>query len=484
MQKIILVTGGIFFCIVILELGLRLGGSIILSLQESRNSLSIKQKGTCRIICLGESTTALGGYGSYPYQLEEILNRHSKGVTFSVINKGITGTNTFFILSRLETNLNEYNPDIAVVMMGINDGKSFNYYENYDLRISRPLGSMRVFKLMRFLNLHIKTKIREFSIGSLVRKKAKPVLRYGLDPEALKELDFWEVALPCFAEGAKNKLFSGLDIYDTFIVLGRYYGEEKAIYKSEELFNKAIALSPDKIEAYAELGMLCSSQYNEGQAKALFKKAIELDSKRALDYIDYRRFNKIQWNMLRVEEAFKRAIELSPKNDELYIDFAWFYIKQNKLSQAQELLEKAVTANPESDGIFAALSNIYRQAGQYVLMQEYYGRATKLRSDYYNPMTSVSYYGVKKILDARGVKLICVQYPLRSIKPLQKIFQGESGVTFVDNEQSFKYAVGKTGYNDYFVDMFAGDFGHCTPKGNRLLAENIAKVILKEVSSR
>jgi len=30
-------------------------------------------------------------------------------------------------------------------------------------------------------------------------------------------------------------------------------------------------------------------------------------------------------------------------------------------------------------------------------------------------------------------------------------------------------------------DMFGGDFGHCTQKGNKLLAGNIADVILKEV---
>jgi hypothetical protein len=29
--------------------------------------------------------------------------------------------------------------------------------------------------------------------------------------------------------------------------------------------------------------------------------------------------------------------------------------------------------------------------------------------------------------------------------------------------------------------MFGGDFGHCTPEGNRLLAENITEVILKRV---
>ena len=31
------------------------------------------------------------------------------------------------------------------------------------------------------------------------------------------------------------------------------------------------------------------------------------------------------------------------------------------------------------------------------------------------------------------------------------------------------------------MDMFGGDFGHCTVKGNRLLAENVARVILKEI---
>jgi hypothetical protein len=54
-------------------------------------------------------------------------------------------------------------------------------------------------------------------------------------------------------------------------------------------------------------------------------------------------------------------------------------------------------------------------------------------------------------------------------------------VLFVDNEAVFKNAICNAGYNTYFIDMFGGDFGHCTSLGNRLLAENIAGVILKEV---
>ena len=58
------------------------------------------------------------------------------------------------------------------------------------------------------------------------------------------------------------------------------------------------------------------------------------------------------------------------------------------------------------------------------------------------------------------------------------------GVIFVDNERVFQEALKQGSYQEYFRDMFAGDFGHCTQKGNMLLAQNIADVILKEVFSK
>jgi hypothetical protein len=50
----------------------------------------------------------------------------------------------------------------------------------------------------------------------------------------------------------------------------------------------------------------------------------------------------------------------------------------------------------------------------------------------------------------------------------------------VDNEKIFKNAIEEHGYAAYFIDSFAGDFGHCTREGNRLLADNISTVLLKE----
>ena len=102
-------------------------------------------------------------------------------------------------------------------------------------------------------------------------------------------------------------------------------------------------------------------------------------------------------------------------------------------------------------------------------------------AEQYRDLTISNYHKLKQILDKRNVRLVCVQYPLRSIEPLKEIFAVQKGIIFVDNEKIFRDAVKKWGYKTYFKDMFAVDFGHCTDKGNSLLAENIANAILKEM---
>jgi hypothetical protein len=60
----------VFLFFVFLEASLRLGGFILLSIQENRNLQSLKQRGAYRILCLGESTTQ----GQYPQFLEQALS--------------------------------------------------------------------------------------------------------------------------------------------------------------------------------------------------------------------------------------------------------------------------------------------------------------------------------------------------------------------------------------------------------------------------
>jgi len=166
-QKITLIVLGVFLSAVLLEVGLRLSGFVLLSMQEHRNAVSIRQKGSYRILCLGESTTQFGGNHSYPRQLEQILNQRNLGVQFSVINKGDVGADTTVILSKLEGYLNRYKPDMVIAMMGVNDKyeedrEDTKLYEKTSFnQIQSFLKSFRIFKLVKFLRLHIISKFNE-----------------------------------------------------------------------------------------------------------------------------------------------------------------------------------------------------------------------------------------------------------------------------------------------------------------------------------
>lgn len=98
-----------------------------------------------------------------------------------------------------------------------------------------------------------------------------------------------------------------------------------------------------------------------------------------------------------------------------------------------------------------------------------------------NLLQQDNYRRLKKILDGRKVKFICTQYPIQNIEMLKIIFPGKENIIFVDNEKIFKKAVMKPRYDDFFIDMFGGNFGHCIQKGNQLIAINVANVILREV---
>ena len=140
--------------------------------------------------------------------------------------------------------------------------------------------------------------------------------------------------------------------------------------------------------------------------------------------------------------------------------------------------------NPGNERVYTELEGLYEEMGKPGLAREYSRKAKELGLNYYTLITTANYHKLKAILDKRGIVYVCVQYPMRPLKPLKMIFEGQRNIIFVDNEKVFKDAISKDGYCEYFRDMFGGDFGHCTEKGNRLLAGNIANVILKEIFNK
>jgi tetratricopeptide (TPR) repeat protein len=504
-QKIALIVFALFLAAAILEAGLRLGGFVFVSLQESSNLHAIKSKGAFRILCLGESTTAR----QYPLYLEEALNQSRAGIKFSVIDKGVPWITTSIIVTQLESNLKTYAPDMVVVMMGINDRGGHIPYESVSVsRIALFLRSFRTYHLIRLLGLHIASKADALGSHSPARDQAVPAEEslkkaIALDPKndrACVELGLLyskEGKFPQAEESLKKAIERNPQNDRAYFELGWLYryqnqisrsqdqsGEavQRRFFQAEESLKKAIELNPKNDRAYMELGSLYANQNKLLQAEAAFKKAIEVAPRNSTTYVTLGLFYMLQDKFTPAEESLKKAIELNPKNDRAYTELGLLYKKEGRPSQAEGLFKKAMELKPKNERAYGALVALYEETNRPALAREYAAKVNGIRTGYYAPATAYNYRRLKEILAQRGVRLTCVQYPMRSIQSLKNIFQDDNnGIVFVDNEKLFKDAVKQDGYEVYFKDMFAGDFGHCTEKGNLLLAKNIANMILKEV---
>ena len=355
-----------------------MGGVIIISLQDHQNALALRQKGAYRIMCIGESTTQ----GQYPIFLKQALDGRNRGIRFSVIDRGIKGSDSSLLVDRLESDLDAYHPAMVVAMMGINDnGRHMSYAPEMNSKIVRCIRTLKTYKLARIAWQH-----------------------------------------------ATNT--------------GRGAGD-----------------APHHAAARGR---------TEPKPKGKIAEEQGLRTARPID-------RKIEWAYPELEWSYLKWFGTLPAPQKIL-----------KKPSLQKLLRKSLKENPASaDRMYGALGMAYVAMDDPILAQRYHELAEGSRRREYDPVVADNYRRLKGILDRRGVKLVCVQYPMRGLEPLRKMFQGrDDGIIFVDNENIFRDAVKRSSLQEYFLDLFAGDFGHCTDKGNRLLAGNIADVLSREVFGR
>ena len=501
-EKIIGLAISILSILIFTEIALRLGGLIYLQKQESLNRKSIRQKDTYLIMCLGESTTAR----QWPVFLEEFLNKQNIGVNFSVIDKGIPGTNTIRILNELEMNLNKYSPDMVITMMGINDRQD---YKCMSMLQPGLLKTLRLYKLVKTVLSFHDDKRKEsqdflnilFS-GFSVERKSYP----GKNNDQRREKDFkqaiklmpeddekWlELARFCREKGNADEAVryfrKAIEIkpenYEAFTELGSLYREKGNADEAEKYFDKAIEIKPDEYGAYIGIGSLYREKGNADEAEKYFKKAIKNKPDDDLAYRELGSCYREKGNLSEAEKYFKKAMEINPRSDEILWLLGRFYKEEGNLKEWAKYCRKAIENDPMNNWAYSELSRCCWLQGRFDEAEKYLKKAmelnNKLDDRYACTITMDNHLKLKELLDQRHIKYVCVQYPMLKIEPLKKIFGDQTGIIFVENKKTFETAVSHASYHEYFLDMFGGFFGHCTDKGNQLLAQNIADVLLKE----
>lgn len=105
------------------------------------------------VLCEGDSFTYGIGGEAYPQQLDRILDERSGGDHNRVVNKGVPGLNTTVLADELEAHIDEYHPDVVVVLIGENNSwntiQVADEHESLGARLDSALMHSRVYKFLR-----------------------------------------------------------------------------------------------------------------------------------------------------------------------------------------------------------------------------------------------------------------------------------------------------------------------------------------------
>ncbi len=379
-EKIVLIIFGLVVGVVILEIGLRCGGWLFLSLQQYKNSVISKEQGAYRILCLGESTTARSieldeSESSYPSQLQEILNKSHPGKRFVVINAGVPGITTAGIIRQLPDNLGTYSPDMVITMMGINDRGDILPYEGTPLPgMLSFLRGYRVYKLAGLLWAHGASKLNEL-----------------LDDYYLSIDD----ALPSTRNEEEARLRQAVETNPgsskAYRELGSLYLDAARFKEAEDMFSRAIAADGGDDMACLEMGKCYLETARFREAEAFLQKALAVNPNNHEAYLELGLYYLHEGRLQEIEEMLKGIIDRVPGNDKAYALLGQYYLYVGKNREAEDILKRALELNPQNYHALLTLGSSYSNAARFREAEETYDRLDAIKPKTYEAYVTVGY---------------------------------------------------------------------------------------------
>jgi tetratricopeptide (TPR) repeat protein len=384
--------------------------------------------GIARLLCVGESTTAAGGRSSYPKQLENILNASGAPLHFEVVNVGLPGAVSATIVERLPRWIEKYRPDALVVMMGIND------YDPYlDIETQpRPTSSWRLPRLLaRARRLWAS---RRCGIGG----RSGPRIESGMMPD----------------------LYSSNNDPG---VLGRY----------RRCFEAYVGSHPRDPAGYRALADVMDLEGRPKSEEAFLRLALRADPRNAAATLDMAEVLMEEGRVGAARAWFERSLRMPA----FYPPYTWMAARAIGARRYPRNAPFLLMRRDPASALYWGSKGLYwLTRGHKKKAETFLRRAEELRAGRMPASLRQNFARLRDLAHLYRVRLICVQYPLRPVVPLRELCGPRA--LLVDNESVFKNALLGRDPTDIFTDFFAGNFGHATAAGNKLLAQDVARTIL------
>lgn len=449
-----------------------------------------KPTGAIRILCLGDSITfGEGSIDSYPSQLQNML-----GPAFQVINAGMVGANSHFLLGQLPALLEKYRPQLVLAMMGHND----KFIQRPKLSKKTPafweeLRVLTFFKLWWQQNSSTRP--------STEKKEMEELLAQGQNAQAQNQLEAdWK------KKGAQSE--------SLFAYLHLLYDNHQTAKMEEVIVLSLKERTQDSARLYYLQGLarLRQGKREEAivsllQARQLSALASELRGQISIKLAEaHAELGHVQdfllWaqrarseggdlhSLLVIEGDFyghhgpkKKALQIyqklaaeRPEQSNHYLRLAPLVLQFQGEKEYRRLLQRAQKNCPERELDFLRLESSFlaekKELGELKKVEEKISRLEQALPS--QLLTLENYQKLAKILDSYDIPLLALPYPRQDPSPLKNALQGEARTWTLDYREAFAHAVSTLGAQNLFSDFVGGNMGHLRPAGGQLLAQVIA----------
>jgi len=250
-----------------------------------------------------------------------------------------------------------------------------------------------------------------------------------------------------------------------YALFGRFYREQQEFGKAEAVLNEAKERTPGRI-VFLELGRLYKDTRRYREAEEMFRKALggDLDDEVYLDLGQMYRKMKRYKDM---EAMFSKGMATHSDKHRLYFELENLYQKQGRYAEAEAVYKNAIAVNG-SYGDYLNLAQYYAAGNRW---DE--ARATMRTAVRTVPATPDNYRRLQDILAEKGIVLVAMQYPARSVEFLKDLLSPQKGFILVDNEKIFKAGP----YHEFYFERSYRRMPHYTKRGAELLARNAAQAL-------
>lgn len=405
------------------------------------------------ILCEGDSFTYGIGGEAYPQQLDRILDERAGGDHTRVVNKGIPGLNTTVLADQLEAHIDEYDPDVVVVLIGENN--SWNTIQVADAdeslatRIDSALMHSRVYKFVRVAVIGVDHTTFHEAAAEASLELQRNANSFLESPEKIG------LKGPG-SEGGHPPMSVDIDPADVAEFMGGVAHMEAGRYpEAVAVFEAVVAKHPELPVAYSSLGASLMRLDRLDEAAEVLRRGTQAPRDAYTEEVYYELGSALTRADKKDEAiaAWREGLGLYPQSQPMYWAMARAFQEKGDLWGALALEETvpALADNP----MHRYLKELSSKLGGADAL-------ARVSADFRRDM-----HRIVDIAERRGVKLIFASYPDVVYDEVRDVGAARK-VPFIDFRPKFEARF--TSRDEYI----SADRCHCNTLGYALMAEVLA----------